>query len=109
MTVEGTFPFGAAVACAALTHGASPIVATLLSLIAGMAAGAVTGLLTTKGHIPVLLAGILVMTGLYSVNLRVMGRANLSLLHQPNLFNAAWLKALPPYFDAVAVASSPVS
>lgn len=103
MTVEGTFPFGAAVACAALTHGASPFVATLLSLLAGMAAGCVTGLLTTKGHIPVLLAGILVMTGLYSINLRVMGRANLSLLNQPNLFNAHWLKALPAYFDAVVV------
>lgn len=103
MTVEGTFPFGAAVAVAAITHGIHPLIATLLAMLAGMLSGLVTGLLTTKGHIPVLLAGILVMTGLFSINLRVMGRANLSLLNQPNLFNAHWLKALPPYFDSVVI------
>lgn len=58
MTVEGTFPFGAAVAVSAITHGISPIVATLLATGAGMLAGLATGLLTTKGKIPVLLAGI---------------------------------------------------
>ncbi|KRK71686.1 ABC transporter permease [Lacticaseibacillus nasuensis] len=103
MTVEGTFPFGAAVTVSAITHGVNPLLATVLALLAGMLAGLVTGLLSTKGHIPVLLAGILVMTGLFSVNLRVMGRANLSLLNQPNLFEAKWLKALPEYFDSVAV------
>ncbi len=103
MTVEGTFPFGGAVAVSALTHGVDPLIATLLGMLAGMLAGLITGLLATKGHIPVLLAGILVMTGLFSINLRVMGRANLSLLHQPNLFNAKILKALPPYFDSVVV------
>lgn len=103
MTVEGTFPFGAAVAVSAITHGVAPIWATLLAVLAGMAAGLITGLLTTKGHIPVLLAGILVMTGLFSINLRVMGRANLSLINQPNLFGARWLSALPAYFDSVVV------
>lgn len=103
MTVEGSFPLGAAVAVSAITHGVQPLLATLLAMLAGMAAGMVTGLLTTKGHIPVLLAGILVMTGLYSVNLRIMGRANLSLLNQPNLFGAKFLKDLPPYFDSVVV------
>ncbi len=68
-----------------------------------MLAGLVTGLLTTKGRIPVLLAGILVMTGLFSINLRIMGRANLSLLHQANLFQGSFLKDLPPYFNSVVV------
>ncbi|WP_179394889.1 ABC transporter permease [Lacticaseibacillus absianus] len=103
MTVEGTFPFGAAVAVAAITHGIHPAVATLLALLAGMLAGLVTGLLSTKGHIPVLLAGILVMTGLFSVNLRIMGRANLSLLNEANLFDNAFLKSLPLYADSVVV------
>ena len=103
MTVEGTFPFGAAVAVSAITHGISPIIATLLATVAGMLAGLVTGLLTTKGRIPVLLAGILVMTGLFSINLRIMGRANLSLLHQANLFQGSFLKDLPPYFNSVVI------
>ncbi|MDN5952229.1 MAG: ABC transporter permease, partial [Loigolactobacillus coryniformis] len=71
MTVEGTFPFGAAVAVTAITHGMSPLLATLLAFVAGMLAGLATGLLYTKGKIPILLAGILVMTALYSINLRV--------------------------------------
>ena len=75
MTVEGTFPFGAAVCVTALIHGTSPLLATLFSFIAGMITGAVTGLLYTKGRIPILLAGILTMTGVYSVNLRILGKA----------------------------------
>lgn len=103
MTVEGTFPLGAAVTVAAITHGVSPLLATLLGMLAGMAAGAITGFLTTVGKVPVLLAGILVMTGAYSVNLRIMGRSNLSLLNKANLFGAKFLQALPPYFDSVLV------
>lgn len=103
MTVEGTFPFGAAVAVAAITHGVSPILATILSMFAGMLAGLCTGLLATKGHMPLLIAGILTMTGLYSINLRVMGRANLSLLNQPNLFSAKFLAAMPDYLSSVFV------
>jgi putative ABC transport system permease protein len=103
MTVEGTFPFGAAVAVSAITHGVSPILATVLAMGAGMLAGLVTGLLATKGHMPLLIAGILTMTALYSINLRVMGKANLSLLNQPNLFSAKILADLPPYFGSVVV------
>ncbi|WP_127849527.1 ABC transporter permease [Lacticaseibacillus hulanensis] len=103
MTVEGTFPFGAAVAVSAITHGVSPLVATLFAMVAGMLAGLVTGLLATKGHMPLLIAGILTMTALYSINLRVMGKANLSLLNQPNLFSAKILADLPPYVGSVVV------
>lgn len=57
MTVEGTFPFGAAVAVSAITHGISPVIATLLATVAGMLAGLVTGLLTTKGRFRCYLPG----------------------------------------------------
>ncbi|ANK59028.1 MULTISPECIES: ABC transporter permease [Loigolactobacillus] len=103
MTVEGTFPFGAAVCVTAITHGVSPILATLLAFGAGLLAGLVTGLLYTKGKIPILLAGILVMTALYSINLRVMGKANVSLLNQKTLFSFPFLKALPQYFDSIFI------
>lgn len=103
MTVEGTFPFGAATAVAAITHGVSPVNATLLAMVAGMLAGLCTGLLSTKGHMPLLIAGILTMTGLYSINLRVMGRANLSLLNQPNLFTSKFLAGMPTFLASVLI------
>lgn len=101
MTVEGTFPLGAATCVAAISNGMSPIVATLLAFIVGSLAGLITGLLYTKGHIPILLAGILVMTACYSVNLRIMGRANVSLLGKATLFKNHFLEGLPQYFDSV--------
>ncbi|BDR55886.1 ABC transporter permease [Xylocopilactobacillus apis] len=103
MTVEGTFPLGAAVAVTAITHGVNPILATLLSFVVGVIAGLVTGLLYTKGKIPSLLAGILVMTAAYSINLRIMGKSNISLLGQKTLFNGKFLASLPQYFDSVFV------
>lgn len=102
MTVEGTFPLGAATAVTAITNGVSPLLATLLAVVAGMIAGLVTGLLYTKGKIPSLLAGILTMTAIYSVNLRIMGKSNISLLGQPTLFNGS-LRDLPQYFDSVTL------
>jgi len=103
MTVEGTFPFGAAVAVSAITHGVNPVIATILAMLAGMLAGAVTGLLSTVGRMPVLLAGILVMTALFSINLRVMGRANLSLLNQPNLFKSLTNSMISADFSSVLI------
>lgn len=87
MTVEGTFPFGAAICISALVHGVNPIIATILSFLGGMLTGLITGLLYTKGKIPVLLAGILTMTGIYSVNLRILGKANVGLLNKATLLN----------------------
>lgn len=86
LTVEGSFPLGAAVAAALLVEGVSPIVAILVAAIAGMIAGVATGILHTKLKIPALLAGILTMIALYSVNLRIMGKANLSLLRTDTIF-----------------------
>jgi putative ABC transport system permease protein len=85
MTAEGTVTLGASVAAAMMIHGYNPVLATIAATIAGMLAGAVTGLLATKCRINALLSGILVMTGLYSVNLHVMGRSNLPLLEVKTL------------------------
>ncbi|MDE3905576.1 ABC transporter permease [Enterococcus lactis] len=101
MTTEGTFPLGAAVCVTAITHGVAPILATLLGVGAGMVAGLITGLLYTKGKIPVILAGILVMSGLNSVILFVMRTPNLSLLNHPILQDSFHRFGLPDYFDTV--------
>lgn len=101
MTTEGSFPLGAAVCVTAITHGVSPLLATILGVLAGMAAGLVTGLLYTKGKIPVILAGILVMSGLNSVILFVMRTPNLSLLNHPVLQDVFHALHLPNYFDTV--------
>lgn len=81
MTAEGSFPLGAAITAQSLVSGISPILATLYGFLGGAAAGLVSGVLHTKLKIPALLTGILTMTGLYSVNLFVMGKANISLLN----------------------------
>lgn len=86
LTVDGSFPLGAAVAATLIVGGMPPIVATAIAFLAGMIAGAVTGLMHTKMRIAGLLASILTMTALYSVNLRIMGRPNVPLLRQPTLF-----------------------
>ena len=86
LSVEGTFPLGA-VASTALTAGLGTVPAFLLAAVAGALAGIVTALLTTKLKIPALLAGILTMIGLYSVNLHVMGKANISLLRVDTVFS----------------------
>lgn len=101
MTTEGSFPLGAAVCVTAITHGLAPILATLLGVGAGMVAGLITGLLYTKGKIPVILAGILVMSGLNSVILFVMRTPNLSLLNHPILQDSFHRFGLPDYFDTV--------
>lgn len=86
LTVEGSFPLGAAVAASLLAEGSTPVVAFIGAIVAGMLAGVITGLLHTKLKIPALLAGILSMIALYSVNLRVMGKANVSLLRSETVF-----------------------
>lgn len=85
ITPDGSFTFGAAVAAALLVQGAHPLIATALAVAAGMLAGYVTGVLHTRLGVTDLLSGILVMTALYSVNLHVMGRSNLSLLSTATL------------------------
>ena len=90
MTVDGTFPLGAAISAKLLTLGVNPYLTLLVVLVAGAAAGAVTGLIHVKLKVKDLLAGILVMTALYSVNLRVMGKSNIPLFEEDNIFNTEY-------------------
>ena len=89
LTVEGSFPLGAATAASMMAAGYGLTLSLLAAAFMGMAAGVATGLLHTKMKIPALLAGILTMIALYSVNLRIMGKANLSLLGVDTLFKIA--------------------
>lgn len=89
LTVEGSFPLGAAAAASLLAAGYGPLAAVAAAAVAGMLAGVITGILHTKMKIPALLAGILTMIALYSVNLRIMGKANLSLLGVDTTFSLA--------------------
>ncbi|HKP28013.1 MAG TPA: hypothetical protein VJU15_01330 [Gemmatimonadales bacterium] len=82
---DGTFPLGAAVCAALLVHHVPPLLATLAAVGAGMVAGYITASLHTRLGVTDLLSGILMMTALYSVNLHVMGRSNISLLDAQTL------------------------
>ena len=86
LTVEGSIAMGAAIAAQGITLGMNPYAATLLALIGGMAAGMATGLLHTQLKIPALLSGILTMIALWSINLRIMGKANISLLRMNTVY-----------------------
>ena len=87
LTVDGSFTTGAAVSAVMLTGGVNPWIATICGFLAGFAAGTVTGILNTKGQIHPLLAGILTQIALYSINLRIMGKANIPLLTTPTLLS----------------------
>ncbi|NMA15048.1 MAG: ABC transporter permease, partial [Clostridia bacterium] len=86
LSVDGTLPLGAAVAASMIVAGYNPWLATVMATIAGIIGGFITGFLHTKFKINPLLTGILTMTALYSVNLEVMGRANIPLLNRDMIF-----------------------
>ena len=106
LTVDGSFPLGGAVAATLIAGGAPPLPATLAATAAGAAAGGVTGWLHARLRIPALLAGILTMTALFSVNLRVMGRPNVPLLRMPTLVEAVEGLGVQPGWAAVALFSA---
>ncbi len=85
ITAEGSITLGAAVTSTLLVAGWSPLPATALGFVAGLAAGSVTGILAMRFQINKLLAGIITMTALYSVNLRIMGRSNIPLLNEKTI------------------------
>lgn len=93
LSVDGTFPLGAAVTASLLVAGVNPWLCLVLSFFAGAAAGCVTGLLHVKLKIKNLLSGILTMTALYSINYRIAGAPNLFLIGERSIFDAA--KASP--------------
>ncbi|HFI0149495.1 TPA: ABC transporter permease [Streptococcus suis] len=85
LTAEGAYPLGAAICATGIVNGLNPLLATLLAFVGGTLAGLVSGLLHTKMKIPALLTGIVTLTGLYSINLKVLGKANVALLRQETL------------------------
>ena len=87
LTVDGSLTLGGAISAVYVAAGVQPIVAILLATFGGMMAGLVTGFLHTKLRIPDLLAGILTQFALYTVNLRIMGKANFGLLNQVTIFS----------------------
>lgn len=95
LTVDGTLPLGAAVAAAMIAGGVNPVLATLAAIVAGCLAGSVTAWLNIRFAILHLLAGILTMTALFSINLRVMGVPNIPLMNRPTVIDFfAWLNPL---------------
>ena len=95
LTVDGSFPLGGAVAAALIVAGWNPFAATALAIVAGALAGLLTAWLNVKLKIMQLLASILVMIALYSVNLRVMGKPNVALISEPTVFSLASFGGIP--------------
>jgi len=87
LTVDGSYTLGGATAAVLIVAGVHPFAATLAAIGAGICAGLGTGLLNAKLRLPALLAGILMMVGLYSINLRLMSGANVSLLREVTVFD----------------------
>ncbi|MGG3799359.1 ABC transporter permease [Metabacillus fastidiosus] len=96
LTVDGSFVTGAAVSAILIVNGVNPFIATAAALAAGFIAGCITGILHTKGKINPLLSGILMMIALYSINLRIMGKANVPLLQEDTVFTmiSSWWEKL---------------
>jgi putative ABC transport system permease protein len=88
LTVDGSFATGGAIAAVMITNGYNPLLACLAAFVGGLIAGACTGLLHTKGKVNGLLSGILMMIALYSINLRIMGKPNISLNGADTLFSS---------------------
>jgi putative ABC transport system permease protein len=97
ITTDGSYTLGAAVTAVLLTQGWSLVPVLLISILAGALAGVLTGLVHTQLKIDALLAGILVMTGLYSVNLTVLGRSNIPLSNVNSIFEALSIFQKPIY------------
>ncbi len=98
LTVDGSFPLGAAVTCIMISRGMNPYLTLPVSFLAGTVAGMITGLIHVKLKVRDLLSGIIMMTALYTVNLRVAGRANLPIYNQDNIFKNKFTDALFPEF-----------
>lgn len=96
LSVDGTFPLGGAVAAVLLLKGVNPLLTLLLAFVAGTLAGAVTGIIHVKCKVRDLLSGIIMMTALYSVNLRIAGRSNVAIFDKETIFENRFLAELLP-------------
>lgn len=97
LTVDGSFPLGGAVAATLIAAGYDPFTSTIVATIAGALAGLITGWLNVRLKIMDLLASILMMIALYSINLRIMGKPNVPLITEPTIFNLLQPEAMADY------------
>ena len=97
LTVDSSFPLGAAITAVLTLQGVPVVLSLLAAVAAGALAGLVTGLIHVRCHVRDLLSGIITMTGLYSINLRIAGRANLPFFSNDTLFKSAFTKSLPAW------------
>ncbi|WP_039783791.1 ABC transporter permease [Herbaspirillum huttiense] len=97
LTVDGSFPLGGAVAATMIAAGFNPFLATFVALLAGALAGFITAWLNVRLKIMDLLASILMMIALYSINLRVMGKPNVPLISEPTIFSILQPDSIPDY------------
>lgn len=96
LTVDGSFPMGAAIACILIVKGVAPILTLPICFAAGAFVGMLTGLIHVKLKVRDLLSGIIMMTALYTVNLRIAGKANLPIYNMPTIFDNGFVNSLFP-------------
>ena len=96
LTVDGSFPMGAAVSAILIVNGANPYFALVVSFAVGILAGICTGIIHVKLKVRDLLSGIIMMTGLYSINLRIAGKANVTMFKQDTVFENPFYSKLIP-------------
>lgn len=99
LTVDSSFPLGAAVSAVLTLKGMPPVATLLCGMVAGALAGLVTGLIHVKCKVRDLLSGIITMTALYSLNLRIAGKANVPLFSGDTLFRNAFTKSMPAFME----------
>ncbi|MCI9137183.1 MAG: ABC transporter permease [Lachnospiraceae bacterium] len=109
LTVDGSFPMGAAIAAVMITDEVSPFLTLAASFLAGTAAGILTGIIHVKLKVRDLLSGIIMMTALYTVNLRITGKANVPLYNKATIFENNWTErflkgALEPFGTLLVIA-----
>lgn len=97
LTVDSSFPLGAAITALMTVNGYPPVLSLFAAAAAGAVAGLVTGLIHVRCHVRDLLSGIITMTGLYSINLRIAGKANLPFFANATLFKNPFTKSLPAW------------
>ena len=97
LTVDSSFPLGAAITALMTVNGYPPVLSLFVAAAAGAVAGLVTGLIHVRCHVRDLLSGIITMTGLYSINLRIAGKANLPFFANATLFKNPFTKSLPAW------------
>ncbi len=107
MTVDGSFPMGAAITCVLILKGISPVLTLPVCFLAGAFVGMLTGLIHVKLKVRDLLSGIIMMTALYTVNLRIAGKANLPIYNQETIFDNVFvngiLGGISPYKTTVII------